>query len=87
MSEWPRREPCRACGGTGRVRRRWFGRWTTCPACDGTGVALNFGKWRDIKVMMERHDQIDAALAAESMTEAEEQGTVPLDDVMKEGEN
>ena len=31
------REPCRICGGDGRISNAFGGSKTTCPACHGTG--------------------------------------------------
>ncbi|HEX5115113.1 MAG TPA: hypothetical protein VFW65_07935 [Pseudonocardiaceae bacterium] len=39
---WPF-SACRRCGGYGHVRG-WLGGIRFCPACDGTGLRLRFGR-------------------------------------------
>lgn len=41
-------EPCRVCGGDGRVSNAFGGSSTSCPGCNGTGRRKEEPRFRDV---------------------------------------
>jgi len=51
-------EPCRICGGDGRVSNSFGGSSTSCPSCHGTGRRVEEPLFRDVtKTKPSHHNQ------------------------------
>ena len=62
-------EPCKICGGDGRISNSFGGSTATCPACHGTGRRVETEGFRDVtKTKPSHYRRRDEPATAEKQT-------------------